>query len=180
VGALILSQGIEPYDPNLMQEYRYEQYENVVTGIDYERLLCSTGPFGGEVLRTSDMKHPKKLAWISCVGSRQAGPGGNSYCSGVCCTYAQKHVILTKEHDADAECTIFHNDVRSFGKDFERFYQRTESLPGVRFIRSYVTIHKEIPGSKNVVIRYFTPDGEVKEEEFDMVVLSVGMTLLSA
>jgi heterodisulfide reductase subunit A len=176
VGALILSQGIEPYDPNLMQEYRYEQYENVVTGIDYERLLCSTGPFGGEVLRTSDMKHPKKLAWISCVGSRQVGPGGNSYCSGVCCTYAQKHVILTKEHDADAECTIFHNDVRSFGKDFERFYQRAESLPGVRFIRSYVTIQKEIPGSKNVVIRYFTPDGEVKEEEFDMVVLSVGMT----
>jgi heterodisulfide reductase subunit A len=176
VGALILSQGIEPYDPNLMQEYRYKQYENVVTGIDYERLLCSTGPFGGEVLRTSDMKHPKKLAWISCVGSRQVGPGGNSYCSGVCCTYAQKHVILTKEHDADAECTIFHNDVRSFGKDFERFYQRAESLPGVRFIRSYVTIQKEIPGSKNVVIRYFTPDGEVKEEEFDMVVLSVGMT----
>jgi len=171
-----LSQGIEPYDPHLIQEYRYGQYENVVTGIDYERLLCSTGPFGGEVLRTSDMKHPKKLAWISCVGSRQAVPGGNSYCSGVCCTYAQKHVILTKEHDADAECTIFHNDVRSFGKDFERFYQRAESLPGVRFIRSYVTIQKEIPGSKNVVIRYFTPDGEVKEEEFDMVVLSVGLT----
>ncbi len=171
-----MSQGIEPYDPHLIQEYRYGQYENVVTGIDYERLLCSTGPFGGEVLRTSDMKHPKKLAWISCVGSRQAVPGGNSYCSGVCCTYAQKHVILTKEHDADAECTIFHNDVRSFGKDFERFYQRAESLPGVRFIRSYVTIQKEIPGSKNVVIRYFTPDGEVKEEEFDMVVLSVGLT----
>jgi len=171
-----LSQGIEPYDPNLRQEYRYEQYENVVTGMDYERLLCSTGPFGGEVLRTSDMKHPKKLAWISCVGSRQVGPGGNSYCSGVCCTYAQKQVILTKEHDADAECTIFHNDIRSFGKDFERFYQRAENLPGVRFIRSYVTIQKDIPGSKNVVIRYFTPDGEVKEEEFDMVVLSVGLT----
>ena len=171
-----MSQGIEPYDPNLRQEYRYEQYENVVTGMDYERLLCSTGPFGGEVLRTSDMKHPKKLAWISCVGSRQVGPGGNSYCSGVCCTYAQKQVILTKEHDADAECTIFHNDIRSFGKDFERFYQRAENLPGVRFIRSYVTIQKDIPGSKNVVIRYFTPDGEVKEEEFDMVVLSVGLT----
>jgi heterodisulfide reductase subunit A2 len=176
VGAIILSQGIEPYDPKLREEYRYGQYENVVTSMDYERLLCSTGPYAGEILRKTDMKHPHKVAWISCVGSRQVTPGGNSYCSGVCCTYAQKQVILTKDHDADAECTIFHNDIRSFGKDFERFYQRTEKLPGVRFIRSYVTIEKEVPGSKNVTIRYTTPDEGVKEEEFDMVVLSVGLT----
>jgi heterodisulfide reductase subunit A len=176
VGAIILSQGIEPYDAKLKAEYRYGQYENVVTSMDYERLLCSTGPFAGEILRTSDMKHPHKVAWISCVGSRQAADGGNSYCSGVCCTYSQKQVILTKDHDSEAECTIFHNDIRSFGKDFERFYQRTEKLPGVRFIKSYVTIVKEIPESKNVVIRYFTPEDGIKEEEFDMVVLSVGLT----
>jgi heterodisulfide reductase subunit A2 len=175
VGAIILSPGIEPYDPKVKPEYRYGQYTNVVTSMDYERLTCSTGPYGGEILRGSDKKHPHNVAWISCVGSRQVAEGGNSYCSGVCCTYAQKHVILTKEHDADAKCTIFHNDIRSFGKDFERFYQRAENLPGVRFIRSYVTIVKEDPVTKNVTIRYNTPDEGVKEEEFDMVVLSVGL-----
>jgi heterodisulfide reductase subunit A2 len=147
----------------------------VVTSMDYERLLCSTGPYSGEILRASDLKHPYKIAWIQCVGSRQVIEGGNSYCSAVCCTYTQKQVILTKEHDAGAECVIFHNDIRSYGKDFERFYERTEKLPGVRFIRSYTSIEKENPETKNVTIRYSTPDDGVKEEEFDMVVLSVGL-----
>ena len=175
VGAIILSQGIEPYDPTVRPEYHYRDFVNVVTSMDYERLLCSTGPYGGEVLRASDKKHPHKLAWIQCVGSRQVIEGGNSYCSSVCCTYTQKHVILTKDHDADAECTVFHNDIRSYGKDFERFYQRTESLPGIRFIRAYPSIVREDPITKNVTIRYSTPDEGIKEEEFDMVILSVGM-----
>jgi heterodisulfide reductase subunit A len=147
----------------------------VVTSMDYERLLCATGPYEGEILRASDKKHPKKIAWIQCVGSRQVIPGGNSYCSAVCCTYTQKQVILTKDHYPDAECTIFHNDIRSFGKDFERFYERAEKLPGVRFIRSYVSLGKETPETKNVTIKYSTTDEGVKEEEFDLVVLSVGL-----
>ena len=175
VGAIILSPGLEPFDPKLREEYRYGEFVNVMTSLDYERLLSSTGPHQGEVLRTSDKKHPNRIAWIQCVGSRQILPGGNSYCSAVCCTYTQKQVILTKDHYADSECTIFHNDIRSYGKDFERFFQRAENLPGVRFIRSYVSIGKEIPESKNVTIRYSTPDDGVKEEEFDMVVLSVGL-----
>lgn len=175
VGAIILSSGLEPFDPKVREEYRYGQFENVVTSMDYERLLCATGPYQGEILRASDMKHPHKVAWIQCVGSRRVTPGENSYCSAVCCTYTQKQVILTKEHDAEAECTVFHNDIRSYGKDFERFYERTEKLPGVRFIRSYVSIGKEIPESKNVTIRYSTAEDGVKEEEFDMVVLSVGL-----
>jgi heterodisulfide reductase subunit A len=175
VGAIILSPGFEPFDPKLREDYGYGKFENVVTSLDYERLLCSTGPYEGEILRASDKKHPHKIAWIQCVGSRQVIPGGNSYCSAVCCTYTQKQVILTKDHDADAQCTIFHNDIRSYGKDFERFYQRTEKLPGVRFIRSYVSIGRENPETKNVTIRYSTPGDEVKEEEFDMVVLSVGL-----
>ncbi len=175
VGAIILSQGIEPYDPKARFEYRYKEYTNVVTSMDFERLLCSTGPYGGEILRASDKKHPHNIAWIQCVGSRQVTEGGNSYCSGVCCTYTQKQVILTKDHDANAKCTIFHNDIRAFGKDFERYYQRTENLSDVRFIRSYVTIGKEDPLTKNVTVRYTTADEGVKEEEFDMVVLSVGL-----
>ena len=176
VGSIILSPGFEPFDPKMRDEYRYGKFQNVVTSMDYERLLCATGPYEGEILRASDHKHPHKIAWIQCVGSRQVIPGGNSYCSTVCCTYTQKQVILTKDHDAGAECTIFHNDIRSYGKDFEPFYQRTERLPGVRFIRSYTSIVKENPETKNITIRYSTPDEGVKEEEFDMVVLSVGLT----
>jgi len=175
VGVIILSPGLEPFDPKVRDEYGYGKMENVVSSMDYERLLCATGPYEGEILRTSDKKHPHKIAWIQCVGSRQVIEGGNSYCSGVCCTYTQKQVILTKDHYAEAECTIFHNDIRSYGKDFERFYQRAENLPGVRFIRSYVSIGREIPESRNVTIRYSTPEDDVKEEEFDMVVLSVGL-----
>ncbi len=175
VGAIILSSGITPFDPSVKDEYGYGKMQNVVTSMDYERLLSSTGPYEGEVLRISNKKHPKKIAWIQCVGSRRVTEGDNSYCSGVCCTYTQKQVILTKHHYEDAECTIFHNDIRSFGKDFERFFQRAEQLPGVEFIRSYASIEKEIPDSKNVVVRYATSDDGVKREEFDMVVLSVGL-----
>lgn len=175
VGAIILSPGLKPFDPKLREDYGYGRLENVVTSMDFERLMCATGPYQGEILRSSDKKHPRKIAWIQCVGSRQVIEGGNSYCSAVCCTYTQKQVILTKEHDSGAECTIFHNDIRSFGKDFERFYERAEKLPGVRFIRSYVSLGREIPESRNVTLRYSTAGEGVKEEEFDMVVLSVGL-----
>ena len=177
VGAVILAPGIEAYIPKVGNEYGYGRMENVVTSMDFERLLCATGPYEGEILRASDKKHPHKIAWIQCIGSRQVNPKGvgNSYCSAVCCTYTQKQVILTKDHDAEAECTIFHNDIRSYGKDFERFFQRTEKLPGIRFFRSYTTVVKEDPKTKNVTIRYSTPDEGVKEEEFEMVVLSVGL-----
>ncbi len=175
VGAILLSPGLEPFDPKVKDEYGYGKMQNVVTSMDYERLLCATGPYEGEILRASDRKHPHKIAWIQCVGSRRVTPGDNSYCSAVCCTYTQKQVILTKEHDAETQCTIFHNDIRSYGKDFERFYERTEKLPGIRFIRSYVSIEKENPENRNVTIRYSTNSDGVKEEEFDMVVLSVGL-----
>jgi len=175
VGAIILSYGIEPFDPKVKAEYGYGKMQNVVTSMDYERLLSSTGPYEGKVLRASDKNRPKKIAWLQCVGSRRVTPGENSYCSGVCCTYTQKQVILTKDHDTTAECTIFHNDIRSFGKDFERYFQRAEQLPGVRFIRSYASIAGELPESGNIAVRYATSDDGVKEEEFDMVVLSVGL-----
>jgi len=175
VGAIVLSPGLEPYDPRNRGEYRYGEFANVVTSLDFERFLSSTGPHSGSVLRPSDEKRPEKIAWVQCVGSRRVTEGDNSYCSAICCTYTQKQVLLTKVQAPDAACTIFHNDIRSYGKDFERYYQRAEDLPGVRFIRSYVSITKENPGSKNVTIRYSTPNEGVKEEEFELVVLSVGL-----
>jgi len=175
VAAVVLSSGLEPFDPKVRAEYHYGEFQNVVTSMDYERLLSSTGPYQGEILRASDKKHPHNVAWIQCVGSRQVLEGGNSYCSAVCCTYTQKQVILTKDHHPEANCTIFHNDIRSYGKDFERYYQRAENLPGVRFFRSYTSIVREDPVTRNVFIRYSTTNEGVKEEEFDMVVLSVGL-----
>lgn len=175
VGAIVLSPGYDVFHPEVRGDYGYGKYKNVVTSLDFERLLCATGPHIGEILRPSDHKHPHKIAWIHCVGSRQTNEGGNSYCSSVCCTYIQKQVILAKDHDADMQAMIFHNDIRSYGKDFERFYQRAENLPGVKFIRSYVSVGREIPETNNVTILYSTPDDGVKEEEFDMVVLGVGL-----
>ncbi len=175
VGAVILACGIEPFDPAVKEEYGYGRYANVVTSMDFERLLSSTGPYEGEIRRHSDRKHPKKIAWIQCVGSRKVSENENSYCSGVCCTYTQKQVILSKDHDPEVECTIFHNDIRAYGKDFERYFQRAEQLPGVEFIRSYTTILGENPENGNIIIRYATFDDGVRDEEFEMVVLSVGL-----
>ena len=175
VGAIVLSPGYGVFDPAIRGDYGYGKLKNVVTSLDFERLMCATGPHEGEILRPSDNKHPHKIAWIHCVGSRQVLEGGHSYCSSVCCSYIQKQVILAKDHDANTEAVIFHNDIRSYGKDFERFYKRAENLPGVEFIRSYVEIGREIPDTKNVTIRYSTTDQGVKEDEFDLVVLGVGL-----
>ena len=174
VGAVVLAPGYETFDPRPRHDYGYGHLPNVVTSMDFERLLCATGPHEGEILRPSDKKHPHKIAWLHCVGSRQVIEGGNSYCSSVCCAYIQKQVILTKDHDNHAEAVIFHNDIRSYGKDFERFYKRASELPGVEFVRSYVTIGAEDPETNNVTIRYATPEG-VREDEFDLVVLGVGL-----
>jgi heterodisulfide reductase subunit A2 len=175
VAAIVLSPGFEVFDPTVKREYGYGRIQNVVTSMDYERLLCATGPYEGQIRRASDMRHPRNIAWIQCAGSRRMTPGDNSYCSSVCCTYTQKQVILTKDHDEAAACTIFHNDIRSFGKGFEPFFQRAEQLNGIRFIRSFASIVREIPESGNVVVKYATSDSGVKEEEFDLVVLSVGL-----
>jgi len=175
VGAVLLAPGFEPFDPSIKPEYGYGRYANVVTSLDYERLLCATGPFEGEILRPSDKRHPHNIAWLQCIGSRRVTPEDDSYCSAVCCTYTQKQVILTKDHDPDACCTIFHNDVRAYGKDFERFFQRASRLSDVRFIRSYASIVREIPETKDIVVRYTDPAYGVLEEVFEMVVLSIGL-----
>lgn len=176
VGAIVLALGYKPFDPKVSGRYGYGRLRNVVTSLEFERLLSSTGPYEGKILRPSDQKSPRKIAWVQCVGSRRVSPNDNIYCSSVCCTYTQKQVILTKLHNPEAECTIFHNDIRSYGKDYERFYDRARRLDGVRFIRSYVSIDRENPKNGNVVVRYSSFKGGVEEEEFDLVVLSVGLT----
>jgi heterodisulfide reductase subunit A len=175
VAAIVLAPGYDVYDPSVKGDYGYRKLTNVVTSMDYERLMCATGPYEGEILRASDRQHPRNIAWIQCVGSRRVTDGDNSYCSATCCTYTQKQVILTKDHDAEAACTIFHNDIRSYGKGFEAFSQRAANLPDVRFIRSYASVVGADPATDNVIVRYATDSDGVKEESFDMVVLSVGL-----
>jgi len=178
VGSIILAPGYETFQPQLQSEYGYQRFGNVVTSLEFERILSASGPFRGELKRPSDRKQPKRIAWIQCVGSRDT-TAGNTYCSAVCCMYAIKQVVLCKEHDSELEGTIFHNDIRAYGKGFERYYERAKNTPGVRFIWSKVSILRELPETKNVVLRYRVNGTEVREEEFDLVVLSVGLNSLA-
>jgi len=119
VGSIILAPGYEIFQPQIQSEYGYKRFSNVVTSLEFERILSASGPYHGEVKRPSDRKLPKRIAWIQCIGSRDTAVG-NTYCSAVCCMYATKQVILAKDHDSELEATIFHNDIRAFGKGFER------------------------------------------------------------
>lgn len=174
VGSVILAPGYESIDPQLKGEYGHGRYKNVVTSLEFERILSASGPYGGEVLRPSDGKPPKKITWIQCVGSRDSSLG-NEYCSSVCCVYAIKQAIMAKEHLGELDATIFYNDIRAFGKGFEGYYENARNMSGMRFIKSLVSTVKELQQTKNLLVRYALDSCEVQEEEFDLVVLSVGL-----
>lgn len=173
VGSIILAPGFEEFDPSLKSEYGYGRYPNVVSSIEFERILSASGPYGGMVLRPSDGEIPQRIAFIQCVGSRDAKLG-NNYCSAVCCMYSIKEAIIAKEHNPDLQCTIFFMDVRAYGKEFDAYYSRAEEEYGVRFVRSRASRVEEVPGSRNLIVK-FVEDEEPREEEFGLVVLSVGM-----
>jgi heterodisulfide reductase subunit A len=173
VGAVVLAPGFEPYDARLSGEYGFGRYANVLSGPQFERILSASGPTFGKVLRPSDSKAPKKIAFIQCVGSRDLRH--QSYCSAVCCMYATKEAIVAKEHDPHIEPTIFYIDLRAYGKGFENLVMRAKEEHGVRYTRSMVSQITEIPETKNLLIRYRDETGSLREEEFDLVVLSVGL-----
>ncbi|UCG91132.1 MAG: FAD-dependent oxidoreductase [candidate division WOR-3 bacterium] len=175
VGSVILSTGFDEYDAKKKSEYGYGRFANVVTSIEFERILSASGPFQGHIQRPGDRKEPKRIAFIQCVGSRDLQSGA-SYCSSVCCTYAIKEAIIAKEHAHDGlETTIFFMDIRTFGKDFEVYYERAKNEYGVRFIRAGVSRIVEDANTKNLKVHYEGEDGEIKAEEFDMIILSVGL-----
>jgi heterodisulfide reductase subunit A-like polyferredoxin len=175
VGSIILSPGFDEYDAKKKSEYGYGRYKNVVTSIEFERILSASGPFQGHVLRPGDKKEAKRIAFIQCVGSRDP-QAGRSYCSSVCCTYAIKEAIIAKEHaKAGLETTIFCMDIRTFGKGFESYYERAKNEYGVRFVRAGISSIEQDSEANNLIIHYESEAGEIKQEEFDMVVLSVGL-----
>ncbi len=171
-GAVVLSPGFDIFDAKIKEEYGYGVYPNVVTSIEFERILSATGPYLGKVLRPSDETKPKRIGFIQCVGSRDVD---RDYCSSVCCMYATKEAIIAKEHAGeDLECDIFFMDMRAFGKGFDEYYKRAKEL-GVDYIRCRPSAVREIPQTKNLLIEYLAEDDKKVSREYDLVVLSVGM-----
>ena len=176
VGAILLAPGFIPFDPSLNDTYNYSTHPNVVTSMEFERILSASGPFEGHLVRPSDHKEPEKIAWLQCIGSRDVHIGARGYCSSVCCTYAIKEAMVAKEHSTGSlDTAIFYMDIRTFGKDFEKYYNRGREEAGIRFIKSRITNIYSVNDTGNLLIRYIDEAGKRVEEAFDMVVLSVGL-----
>lgn len=176
VGSIILAPGFEPFDPSRYDTYNYATHANVITSMEMERILSASGPTAGHLIRRSDQKEPKKIAWFQCIGSRDLNRCDNAYCSSVCCMYAIKEAVIAKEHAGDdLDCAIFFMDMRTQGKEFERFYEGAREKSGVRFIRSRVHTITPVPGTDDLQVQYVAESGEMIRETFDMIVLSIGL-----
>ncbi|MDD1775186.1 MAG: CoB--CoM heterodisulfide reductase iron-sulfur subunit A family protein [Methanobacterium sp.] len=174
IGTIIVATGYDPYDPTEKKEWAYESSENVITGMELERLINASGPTQGHVLKPSDGEHPKSVAFIQCVGSRDEQIN-KPYCSRVCCMYAMKNAQLIKDHEPDTEVTIYYMDIRAFGKGFEEFYKRSQEKYGIKFIRGRPATVLENPDETLTIRAEDTMLGKVTEYNYDMVVLSVGL-----
>jgi heterodisulfide reductase subunit A2 len=174
VGAIIVSTGFNASDPSFFNAYGYGRHPNVITSLEFERMLSASGPYQGHVVRPSDKQEAKKIAWLQCVGSRDTHPGAKSYCSSVCCTYAVKEAVMAKDHVPGLDAAIFYMDIRTHGKDFERYYNHARSKAGVRFVKSRIPT-LGFNDHEDLSIRYYNETGQRVEEQFDIVVLSVGL-----
>lgn len=176
VGSVLLAPGFEAFSPRDFETYRYAKDPAVMTALEFERLLGATGPTMGHLARLSDHHEPDRIAFLQCVGSRDINRCDNGYCSSVCCMYAIKEAILAKEHSKKPlDIAIFYMDIRTYGKDFEKFYENAKKA-GIRFIRS--RIHTVEPLKNGGVRLHFITDGGVSQyEEFDLAVLSHGLTM---
>ncbi len=177
VGSVVLCAGSEPFDPSSLEAfYHYSSNPNVMTSLEFERILSASGPTMGHLQKPSDGEEPKKIAWLQCVGSRDNNRCGNGYCSSVCCMYAIKDAMIAKNHaGGDLDCAIFNMDIRTYGKDYEKYYRRAKEKSGVRFVKARAHTVDEVGENRDLRIRYADENGDMREEFFDMVVLSVGL-----
>lgn len=173
-GAIIISTGYTTFNPQSLDYTGYKIIPNVVTSLEFERILSPSGPCMGHLERPSDKKVPKKIAWLQCVGSRSMSRDSKPYCSSFCCMYAIKQAVIAREHSKEhLDANIFYMDMRTHGKDFEAYYNRAKDN-GINFIKARV--HNIVPTHEgNVIIRYSTPDKKINYEEFDIAVLSTGI-----
>ncbi len=174
VGAIVVATGMDVYDPTALDEYGYTRLENVITSMEFERLICAGGPTIGHLVRPSDHKTPQKIGFIQCVGSRSLRDGAG-YCSNICCMNTVKDTLLIRDHYPDSECTVFYIDIRAFGKGFEDLYDKSREA-GVKYIRGVPGEIYERDGTGNLqLIVENTTTQQMEEYEFDMIVLSVGV-----
>jgi heterodisulfide reductase subunit A len=184
VGSVILAPGFKAFDPSGLDNYGYGRLPDVVTSLEFERILSATGPYEGHLLRPSSKRKkkdkgmpPKRIAWLQCVGSREMNRCKNGYCSSVCCMYAVKQAVMAADHsEIPLQCAIFYMDLRTQGKDFDR-YSENARRGGVRFIPARVHTVEPIPGTDDLLLRYADDSGDIHEEPFDMVVLSTGLEI---
>ncbi len=175
VGAVVLAPGFDEFVPEEANLYGYGKYKNVVTSIEFERILSASGPYSGRVLRPSDGEVPEKVAFLQCVGSRDYTGRGQKYCSSVCCMYTCKEAVIAHEHMHQIEPTIFSMDIRAYGKDFDKYIIRAQEEYHVKYIRSRISSCVEDPETNNLILTYETEDGKIVRDNFHMVVLGVGL-----
>ncbi len=173
VGTIIVATGHEPYNPKELDEYGYTRFENVLTSLEFERLVNAGGPSNGELVRPSDRKYPESIGFIQCVGSRSARKG-SEYCSNICCMNTIKSTLILKEHYPDMEIKVFYMDIRAFGKGFEDLYKRSRRL-GVQYLRGLPGTVEETEGGKIRVAVENTATGKIEFYELDMLVLALGI-----
>jgi len=174
VGAIIVATGLDVYDPTEMDEYGYTRFENVITSMEFERLICAGGPTDGHFVRPSDKERPKRIGFIQCVGSRNPKIG-RPYCSNICCMNTIKDTLLLADHYPDTQNLVFYQDIRAFGKSFEDMFQRSKEA-GTRYIRGLPGDIEEESNTRNLILTVEnTTSGELERHELDMVVLSVGV-----
>ena len=184
VGSIILAPGFKSFDPSRFDHYAWANLPDVVTALEFERVLSATGPYSGHLVRPSSKRmknqpvtYPQRIAWLQCVGSRDLNRCDNGYCSSVCCMYAVKQAVMAKDHsETPLECAIFYMDMRTPGKDFDRYYENARDQ-GVRFVPSRVHTIAQVPASDDLMLRYVDEHGKVNEEIFDIVVLSTGIEI---
>jgi heterodisulfide reductase subunit A-like polyferredoxin len=174
VGSVILTPGFKEFDARRKGEFGYGRYDNVVTSVQFERMLSAAGPFEGHVVRLSDGREARRIGWIQCVGSRDSSCG-NEYCSSICCMMATKQALVAGDHVHDLDATIFYMDIRAHGKDFDQYYERARAQKHIHYLKSIPSRIVQVPGSKDLRVSYIDENSRLQQRDFDLVVLSVGM-----
>ena len=174
VGAVIVAIGLDVYDPTELDEYGYTRFDNIITSMEFERLICAGGPTGGHFVRPSDRQRPRRIGFIQCVGSRNPKVG-RPYCSNICCMNTIKDTLLLADHYPDVENVVFYQDIRAVGKSFEDMFQRSKEA-GTRYVRGLPGDIEEDPETRNLIVTVEnTTSGKLERHELEMVVLSVGV-----
>ncbi|HKL13709.1 MAG TPA: FAD-dependent oxidoreductase [Halanaerobiales bacterium] len=174
VASVVFAAGYDAFSGNIVSEYGYANYDNVITSLEYERYLSASGPTGGHVVRPSDGKEAEKIAFLHCAGSRDIRSDTN-YCSSVCCMYSIKQSLITKEHLKEADLDLYYMDIRAYGKGFERYYNMADGTDGINFIRNRIAEIEKDKETDQIIIKSLDQEDNIKEENYDLVILSVGL-----